>query len=188
MTPTDPGAPPHHYTDEEMHNEDVAYEHADISIQTLVTFAIGLLVVVALSAGLMRVLFLALESQAKARDPQVSPIAATRDHQPPTPQLLRDEPKNLKTFRDEENKKLDGYAWVDERGGVARVPIEEAKKLLVKQGLPVRSGGVEDPREGTNAPAYGEASSGRTIDVPKAPAAPAAPPSPPQPPAGEVKK
>jgi hypothetical protein len=188
MTPTDPGAhPPHHYTDEEMHNEDVAYEHADISIQTLVTFAIGLLIVVALSAGLMRVLFVALESQAEARDPQVSPVAATREHQPPTPQLLRDEPKNLKTFRDDEDKKLDGYAWVDERGGLARVPIEEAKKLLVKQGLPVRSGGVEDPKEGTNAPAYGEASGGRTIDIPKAPAAPA-PPPPPQAPAGEVKK
>jgi hypothetical protein len=185
MTPTDPGA--HHYSNEEMHNEDVAYEHADITIQTLVSFAVGLLLVVALSALLMKVLFNALESQAVARDPQVSPVAATRGHEPASPQLLTNEPKNLKTFRDEESKKLDGYAWVDERGGIARVPIEEAKKLLVKQGLPVRSGGVEDPREGTNAPAYGEASGGRTIDIPKAPAATAAPP-PPQAPAGEVKK
>lgn len=184
MTPTDPNAH-HHYSNEEMHNEDVAYEHADISIQTLVTFAVGLLLVVAFSAGLMWVLFKALESQAAARDPQVSPVAATREHQPPTPQLLTNEPKNLTTFRDEESKKLEGYAWVDERGGVARVPIEEAKKLLVKQGVPVRSGGVADPREGTNAPAYGEASGGRTIDIPKAPAAPAPAP---QPPAGEIKK
>jgi len=190
MTPIDPGTPHHHYTNEEMHNEDVAYEHVDISLQTLVTFAIGLLAVVAASALLMLVLFKALESQAVSRDPQVSPIAATRDHQPPTPQLLTNEPKNLQTFREEENKKLDGYAWVDERGGVVRVPIEEAKKLLVKQGLPVRSGGPEDPREGTNAPAYGEASGGRTIDIPKAPAAPAPPAAAPQTPApaGEIKK
>ena len=187
MTPTDPGAH-HHYTNEEMHNEDVAYEHADLSLQTLITFAVGLLLVVAVSALLMLVLFKALESQAVARDPQVSPIAATRTFQPPTPQLLTNEPKNLQTFRDEESKKLEGYAWVDERGGVVRVPIEEAKKLLVKQGLPVRAGGVEDPREGTNAPAYGEASGGRTIDIPKAPAAPVAPAPPAQAPAGEVKK
>jgi hypothetical protein len=80
MTPTDPGAPHHHYTNEEMHNEDVAYEHVDISLQTLVTFAVGLLAVVAGSALLMLVLFKALESQAVSRDPQVSPIAATRDH------------------------------------------------------------------------------------------------------------
>jgi hypothetical protein len=100
---------------------------------------------------------------------------------------LTNEPKNLQTFREEENKRLDGYAWVDERGGVVRVPIEQAKKLLVKQGLPVRSGGTEDPREGTNAPAYGEASGGRTIDIPKPPTPPA-PPSAPQPPPGDVKK
>jgi hypothetical protein len=176
MTPTDPGTH-HHYSNEEMHNEDVAYEHADISIQTLVASGIGLLAVVAVAALLMLVVFKALESQAAARDPQVSPVAATRDHQPPAPQLLTNEPGNLKNFRDEENQKLDGYAWVDQNRGVARVPIEEAKKLLVKQGIPTRSGGPEDPREGTNAPAYGEASGGRTIDIPKVPAAaaPAAP-------------
>jgi len=38
--------------------------------------------------------------------------------------------------------------------------------------LGLRAGGaVEDPSAGTHAPAYGEASSGRTIPVPKAPAA-----------------
>ena len=185
MTPTDPSA--HHYTDEEMHNEDVAYEHVDVNIRTLVSFAIGLLLLVAVSALLMRGLFNVLESQAAARDPQVSPIAAPNGQQPAAPQLLTNEPANLRTFRGEESKKLEGYGWVDERGGVARVPIEEAKKLLLKHGLPVRAGVVEDPLEGTHAPAYGEASGGRTIDIPKVPPANPAPPPAPAP-AGEVKK
>ena len=32
---------------------------------------------------------------------------------------------------------LEGYGWVDQPGGVARIPIEEAKKLLFERGLPV---------------------------------------------------
>ena len=42
------------------------------------------------------------------------------------------------------------------------MPIDEAKKLIVQHGLPVRaSGAVEDAAIGTHAPAYGEASGGR---------------------------
>jgi len=44
------------------------------------------------------------------------------------------------------------------------VPIDEAKKLIVQRGLPVRaSGAVEDPRTGTHAAAYGGPSSGRAL-------------------------
>ena len=76
--------------------------------------------------------------------------------------------RDLRKFRMEETKKLEGYGWVDEKAGVAHVPIDEAKKLILQRGLPVRaSGAVEDPRMGTHAPAYGGSSSGRTIAVPR---------------------
>ena len=185
MTPTDPH--PHHYSDAEMHNEAVAHEATDINIRALVSFAIGLAVVVIVSAVLMALLWRGFESQAAGRDPQISPIAAPAGQKPAGPQLLTDEPGNLRKIRAEEAQKLDSYGWVDEKGGVAHVPIEDAKKLLVQHGVPVRAGAVEDPREGTNAPAYGEASGGRGIPVPKAPAAPPAAGAP-QAPTGEVKK
>lgn len=184
MTPTDPGA--HHYTDAEMHNEEVAYEHSDISIRGLISFAIGLALVVAVSAILMLFLFKGLEWQASARDPQLSPLAPQSGQQPTGPRLLTDEPGNLRKVRQEETQKLDSYGWVDQGGGIAHVPIEEAKKLLIQHGVPVRAGTGEHPREGTNEQAYGEASGGRTIPVSTPPPQPAA--APPAPAPGEVKK
>ena len=161
MTPTDPHP---HYSDAEMHNEDVAHEHTDLNIRALMSSAIGLVVLVMISAVLVALLFRGLEYQASGRDPQMSPVAAPPGQKPAGPQLLTDEPGNLRKIRTEEAQKLDGYGWVDQKAGIAHVPIEEAKKLLVQHGVPVRAtGGVEDPREGTNAPAYGEASGGRNI-------------------------
>jgi hypothetical protein len=69
----------------------------------------------------------------------------------------------LKGVRDREQQVLHGYAWVDQAAGVARIPIDEAKKLTLERGLPVRPDPTTDPSLGTHKPAYGEASSGRLI-------------------------
>ena len=184
MTPTDPGA--HHYSEAELHNEDVAHEHSDVNIRTVLAFGAGMAALVIGAALLMSFMFNAFASQAAARDPEVSPVAPTSGIQPKAPQLLTDERGNLKKFREEESKKIDGYGWVDERAGIAHVPIEEAKKLIVQRGLPVRAtGAVDDPLTGTHAAAYGEASGGRAIAIPKS--ATAEPP-PAAPPTGVVKK
>jgi hypothetical protein len=191
MTGTDqPLGTGHHYTDEEMHNEDVAHEHGDVNVRSVIAFGIALLVTVAISAALMYGLFWGVfEKQAKARDPEVSPHAVTNATTTPRgPQLLTNEPKYLRDFRQEEEGKLDGYGWVNQGQGVARVPIDAAKKLIVQHGLPVRAGAPDDQSLGTHAPAFGEASGGRTIPVPKPPATAAPPASAPQAPAGEVKK
>ena len=172
MTSTDRGPHDnrHHYSDAEMHNPDVAHEEADINVRTVLMFAGGFAVIVLSAALLMGLVFRVLSNQAAASDPQVSPLALPSGQSPPAPNLLTNEPAGLRKFQAEEADKLHGYGWVDQQGGVARVPIEEAKKLIVQRGLPVRAtGAVEDPRMGTHAPAYGEASGGRTIGLPNAP-------------------
>ncbi len=189
MTSTDQPPGGHHYTDEEMHNVDVAYEHADVNIRTLLAFAAALAMVVAISAGLMYGLFVVLEKQAEKRDPQLSPLAAPEGQAPNGVRLLTNEPGNLRRFRDEENSKLQGYGWMNQTEGIAHVPIDLAKKLVVQHGLAARTGATADETLGTHAPAYGEASGGRTIPVKHAvpPAAPAG--SNQQPAAGsEIKK
>jgi hypothetical protein len=172
MTPTNHGA--HHYSDAELHNEDVAHEHSDINIRTVLAFGAGMAVVVFASALLVWVVFRTLESQARRDDPQVSPLAAPAGQPPPAPNLLTDESGNLGKVRMEETQTLEGYGWMDQAGGVARVPIEQAKKLLLQRGLPVRAGTHVDATLGTNASAYGEASGGRMIPTGAAqPATPA---------------
>jgi hypothetical protein len=185
MTSTDRPRGGHHYTDEEMHNEAVAYEHSDINMRRLLAFAGALTLVVATAAGLMYGLFMVFEKQAEKRDPQLTPLAAPAGQAPQGPRLLTNEPQNLRRFREEENAKLVGYGWMDQSQGIAKVPVDLAKKLVVQHGLPARAGTTPDDTLGTNAPAYGEASGGRTIPVKHA--APPAPPagSEPQPAGGE---
>jgi len=153
----------HHYSEAEMHNEDVSHESSDINIRTIISFAIGLAVVMFVAAGLMYAMFQILESRAERLDPQLSPLAHGGDRRT-GPKLLLNEPAGLRKFHAEETEKLQGYGWVNQQAGVTHVPIEDAKKLIVQRGLPLRAtGAVEDRQLGTNAPAFGEASGGRNI-------------------------
>src|SRR5262249_52671146 len=69
---------------------------------------------------------------------------------------------DLKTLRADETAYLHGYGWIDQRAGVARIPIDRAKELLLQKGLPVRQGPV-DPSEGTSFAATGESTGGRNL-------------------------
>jgi hypothetical protein len=174
MTSTDEPLGAHHYTDDEMHNEDVAHELTDANVRTVLAFGAGILATVAVSALLMYGYMRFLEHQAVARDPHLSPYAQTGGA-PRGARLLTDEPANLRRFRQEEQGKLQGYGWMNQTQGIARVPIDEAKKLVVQHGLPTRAGAADDQSEGTHASSYGEASGGRTI--PTKHAGPTAPPT-----------
>lgn len=144
------------------HNEDVAHEHTDINIRTVLLAALALAVVIGIVQVAMWALFNVFEHQAAANDPQLSPLAVPAGQLPPVPRLQTNEYQGLKTFHEAESKTLEGYGWVDEKSGVAHMPIDEAKKLLLERGLPSRAAAV-DPATGTHASAYGEASGGRRI-------------------------
>jgi hypothetical protein len=183
MKPIDDGVPRshggHHHSQEEMHNVDVAHEHADIDIKAILGAAAGLAGITAIVFVLMAGLFRLLDSQARKNDPPVSPLAAQPTTMPrhvtgpapfgaaPKPQLLTNEPAVLGQHRAGEDQQLSSYGWVNEQAGVARMPIAEAKKLLVERGIPARTGdSAIDPTLGTIRPATAESSSGRTADGP----------------------
>ncbi len=181
----------HHHAPEEMQNDDVAHEHSDINITALVGSMVVMFGVVLGTAGLMALLFGFLEREAKARDPQLSPLAMPAATMPkttiaspffggaPDPKLMTGEPMNLRDMRTEEQTQLHGYGWMNEKAGVAHIPIDEAKKLTLERGLPVRPEPLTDPRFGTRVPASGESSSGRNITraLPSATAEPAPAPA-----------
>ena len=188
MKPTDvPPEPAHHYSAEEMHNEDVAHEAVDVNISALVWSVVVMFGVVAGTAVLMLLLFNLLASQAKARDPTLSPLAMPSTAMPPTttaspffggapePKLMTDEPKRLNEVRTSEQSLLHAYGWTDEKAGIAHIPIDEAKKLTIVRGLAVRPDPLTDERLGTRRPASGESSSGRNVTRILAPAAAPAP-------------
>jgi hypothetical protein len=99
-------------------------------------------------------------------DPIVTPLA-----QPPAPPNGGSMPfpglqltpwHSLKEFKTAQDAYLHGYGWVDETAGIARVPIDKAKEMLLKKGLPVRPE-LAGPLEGTHVASGGESNGGRTL-------------------------
>jgi hypothetical protein len=196
MKPTDPvrpepdtPRPAHgHGGSSDLHNEDVDHEHSDINIRAVLGFATGLVTVVVAVIFLMLLTFNGLERNAASNDPQLSPLAVAAGQEPPEPRLLTNEPANLEKVRRGEAEQLEGYGWVDQAGGVARIPIDEAKKKLIERGLPTRTEVPPDQRLGTWAPSMGESSSGRVLGSRATPNAPGAPASAPRPAADPAHK
>jgi hypothetical protein len=197
MKPTSAHAPG------ELTNPGVAHETSDVNVSAILWFAAIVAITTMVCAVVVWGLFNFMESQAAARDPKLSPLAMPAATMParttaspffgngPAPQLMTDEPAHLAQQRLLENTRLHQYGWVDEKTGVTRLPIDQAKKLLSERGLPARAAG-SDAWLGTRSQAYGEASGGRTIpsggkpaaaapagtpaaDVPHAPETPKAP-------------
>ena len=174
-----------HDEHDSLYNEDVAHEETDVNVGQLIAYTIGLAVVCLVSAAIVLVLFNVFEAQAAKDDPVLSPHALRDGQLPPEPRLLLDEPGALKLHRTTEAEALGRYGWVDQATGVAHVPIDEAKTLLLHKGLPVRAGAPTDAWMGTHSPTRGESSSGRAIPV--KPATPQPPAAVPAAPAGEHK-
>jgi hypothetical protein len=57
----------------------------------------------------------------------------------PRPEIQTNPGGDYGTFLQAQNERLNTYGWVDRPRGIVRVPIEEAMKRLLQQGLPVRS-------------------------------------------------
>ena len=178
-------------------NPDVVHEASDINVRAIIGFVIVLTGITLSVDVAMYGLFKALNHYEVTQEPPGSPLATppapVTGGTQPAPGLQTTPWADLKQFRADQNAYLHGYGWVDERAGIARVPIEKGKELLLKQGLPVRPE-LADALEGTAVAAGGEANGGRTLpagqadnSAPVAPpaAAPAAPAAPTKPGGGQ---
>lgn len=173
----------------DLDNPDIRHEESDINVRAIIWFMVVLTVIVLAVDGAMFGLFKLLDHMEVKNEPVVSPLALPAGQPPGAPGLQTEPWTDLKKFRAEQLAHLHRYGWVDEPGGVARIPIDKAKELLLKKGLPVRPE-LADALEGTHVASGGEANGGRTIPAgaadksspapqPSAPApAPAAPTKP----------
>jgi hypothetical protein len=86
--------------------------------------------------------------------------------------------ENLKTLREEADKALTTYAWVDKNKGVARIPIEHAMELtvveLAKQ-TPAPAGPIATPQAQATASAPASTASPASATSPKPGGAQASP-------------
>jgi hypothetical protein len=173
----------------DLHNVDVHHETSDISVRGVIWFASVLAAVVLAINVAMWGMFRVLDHFERKYEPAVSPLtrAAAQPQDFPAPSLQTTPWTDLKAFHAAQESDLHGYGWVDETLGVARIPIEKAKEMLLQRGIPVRPE-LADDTAGTHLAATGESNGGRTIPaggadksgLPSAAPAPAAAPQAPK--------
>jgi ABC-type transport system substrate-binding protein len=173
-----PGTDAHAHPHGSLENPEVAHEHSDINVRGIVWFLAMLVVTAVVVEIAMWGMFVALDKYEASNDPFVTPLAAPPGQPFPEPRLQTTPWTDLQQFRADELKRIHSYGWVDQRAGVAHLPIEKAKELLLQRGLPSRANAAGgDADEGTHEAAMGESAGGRNIKVPgPGPQAPGAAP------------
>ncbi|HWS54282.1 MAG TPA: hypothetical protein VN228_09155 [Pyrinomonadaceae bacterium] len=155
-------------------NPDVAHEHSDVSVRPLLWFVAGLTLFTGAMALAMYLMFQFFQEREAAAELRPSPLARQgQDRLPPEPRLqlapgfeVRDEggrriPLDYDTespierspqpqseywqVRDEWQRKLNGYGWVDQNAGTVRVPIEEAMRRYAERRKGMQATGQPPP-------------------------------------------
>jgi len=143
-------------------NEDVHHEESDINVRALLWFVVMLTATVLAVDVVCAVMFKVMNRYEASHEPYMTPLAVAVGQLPPEPRLQTTPWTDLKLLRAQEHEYLNSYGWVDERMGVARIPIAKAKEMLLQKGIPVRPE-LADATEGTRIQATGESNGGRTL-------------------------
>jgi hypothetical protein len=120
-------------------NPAVHHETSDVNIRGILIFAAGLAGSAVVIAFVVLGLFKYFDArEARRLEPQYPLAAASGPRLPPEPRLQTSPREDLRALHAQEEQVLNSYGWVDRNAGVARIPIEEAMKLVVQRGLPSR--------------------------------------------------
>jgi hypothetical protein len=120
------------------------HEHRDIPVKVIGKYMAVLLimgVLIVLVVGVMWRYFGANQPEAA-----LSPFYGPREL-PPTPRLQIEPRNDLRTYLENEQRRLSTYGWVDQNAGVVHIPIERAMDLLLERGLPTRQPAVQGARQ-----------------------------------------
>lgn len=140
------------------HSPEQMAEPDHVDIGSIIRYAVGLAAITGISMLAMYFTFQGMTTSTDATHAvRAYPMAEDEDsRRPPEPRLqgsnatitgnLFDAPTDhattpkeaLKALRAEEDAVLNNYAWVDRNAGVVRLPIADAMKLRLQQGLEAR--------------------------------------------------
>lgn len=102
-----------------------AFEPTDWNVAPIAAIYVGVLLLLVISSFAMVIAY-----------PRSLPDVSRVLHiNPPGPRLQTDEAADLRRFRAGEEKRLNGYYWIDKDKGVVHIPIGEAMQKLVQGGI-----------------------------------------------------
>ncbi len=140
---------------------DDAVQDRDVRARGIMLAGVAILLLIMASFSVPVILFTFFTGQ----DEPVGVTAVATPPLPPEPRLQTDEYGEWDAIFRAQNSLLDGYEYIDEEAGTARIPISRAMDIMVQRGMPVRAGSENFPidREGFAEPEAAEWNSGHTI-------------------------
>jgi len=110
-------------------NGEGKYEKQDVGFRFAMIFVTALIL-----ATVVVLLLLAWVYPWFAPEPTRAAVAPRQ--LPPEPRLQAVPAKDMQRFRENEQRVLTTYGWVDKSSGIVRVPIERAIEVVAEKGLP----------------------------------------------------
>lgn len=124
---------------EKSDNPEIVHEESDVNVGAIFRYGIGLAAVALVVHVFLWWLLGVYERQNNGAQTQAFPMASGQQNQlPPAPRLQQNPQQDLRDLHVKQRGVLEEYSWVDKQAGVARIPIEDAMKIVVQRGLPVR--------------------------------------------------
>ena len=159
------------------HGHGTEFEPEDLGTRGVFAFMIGLAVIGVVIYFIVVGMYTFLDKYERSQMATASPLdtskgaisrVVTQDDMDKTfkdngaPMLETNERGQFRDFLMNQENQLNSYGWVDEKTGVAHIPIEHAMELIVQRGLPVvppgKAGGITTPaskapeKKGVEAP------------------------------------
>ena len=135
------------------------YEHEDLGTRSAFAFMIGLAIVGVVIYFIIVGMYSFLDKYERSQMATASPLVTSKGAMSRVvtqadmhkafkdngaPMLETDERGQFRGFLINQENQLNSYGWVDEKDGVAHIPIERAMELTVQRGLPVYPQGSAD--------------------------------------------
>ncbi len=120
-------------------NPDVHHEESDVNVRAILWFVVGFIVIMVLIYLAMAGLFVGLKSMEASKDAEpLTMVKLPHPRVPPEPRLQVNPGLDMKILSAEYTKQMSTEGWIDEKRGVKRIPIDQAMKAVVAQGMPTR--------------------------------------------------
>ncbi len=139
-------------------NPEVGHEKRDINVRIVVGFGVSLLIAAIIIHVFVWLLFGVYGNLEMRGYPREFPLVQSGQVRLPPAPRLQDKPReDLKEMRRQENELLDSYTWINQQTGAVRVPIADAMKRVVDQGLPVTDQPAPPPPDAPTSSSSGRA-------------------------------
>jgi hypothetical protein len=123
-------------------NPDVRFEKTDVDAGGLLKAGFVIVMVTIATVFFLYWLYFVFVRQEASRQPPPPVLRPAAGVLSPPPPVLQTGPTlDLGAFREQEDRILEGYGWVDKEKNVVRIPIDEAMRLLVSRAGSPKAGG-----------------------------------------------